>query len=525
MRQADLTAIERYKVPGMVLMENAGRGVAEAVKKAYAGQNKDSNKKVIIICGKGNNGGDGFVVARHLVNDGFDVKVFILALENEIKGDALTNLEIIKEMRIPIKTVTTDEDLNTMAMECCNASVLVDAIFGTGIKGEIQGIAREAIQIINNSQNYVIAVDIPSGISGQTGKLLGVAVKADETVTMAAPKTGIILYPGAYYAGRVTVADIGMPREILDSLEPEAFFTEKDDVSLLFKPCLPTAHKGDFGRVFIIAGSQGMTGAAALSAMAAVRSGAGLVTVGIPESLLDILEVKLTEAMTKPLPQTPLRTLSIDALDLALEFASKCDAVALGPGLSTHEETKEFVKQFIMNCPKPMVVDADAINALAENPDILAAVPAPVVITPHPGEMARLLKLSVAEIEEDRIAAARRGVNLWHCAVLLKGARTLIASPGGRLWINSTGNPGMATGGSGDVLTGIIAAFIARGMATQEAAIAGAYIHGLAGDLAAKEKGHISLAAGDIIRFLPEAFRTLLEPKATLVTKPEKCFL
>jgi len=511
MRQADLTAIERYKVPGMVLMENAGRGVAEAVKRAYVGQNNASNKKIIIICGKGNNGGDGFVVARHLVNYGFEVKVFILASEDEIKGDALSNLEIIEAMGIPIKTIMTAQDLDKMAADCSSASVIVDAIFGTGIRGEIQGLAKEAIQIINNSKSYVVAVDIPSGISGETGKLLGVAVKANETVTMAAPKTGIILYPGAYYAGKVTIVDIGMPREILCNLQPEAFYIDKEDVASLFKPYLPNAHKGDFGRVFIIAGSQGMTGAAALSASAAVRSGAGLVTAGIPESLYDILEVKLTEAMTKPLPQTTSRTLSTDALDVALEFASKCDTVALGPGLSTHDETKEFVKQFIMSCPKPMVVDADAINALAENPDILAKTSSPVVITPHPGEMARLLKVSVSEIEEDRIGAVRKGVNLWHCTILLKGARSLIATPDGRLWINSTGNPGMATGGSGDVLTGIIAAFIARGMAVQEAALAGAYIHGLAGDLAAEEKGHFSLAAGDIIDFLPRAFNTVLE--------------
>lgn len=511
MKQADLTAIERYKVPGMVLMENAGRCVAEAVKKAAVSQNTTSGNKVVIISGKGNNGGDGFVAARHLANDGFDVKVFILAREEEIKGDALSNLEIIKEMRIPINTVTTPQDLDMMDTDCNRASVIVDAIFGTGIRGEIQGIAREAIQIINKSGGYVIAVDIPSGISGETGKVLGAAVKATETVTMAVPKTGIILYPGAYYTGRVTVADIGMPKEILCDLEPEAFFLDKEDVALLFKPYLPNAHKGDFGRVFIIAGSQGMTGAATLAGKAAVRSGAGLVTVGVPESLHNILEVKLTEAMTKPLPQTTVQSLSVEALDEALAFASKCDAVALGPGLSIHDETKQFVKQFVMACPKTMVIDADAINALAESPDILAKASAPVVITPHPGEMARLLKMSVSEIENDRIAAIRKGLDLWACTILLKGARSLIIAPDRNLWINSTGNLGMATGGSGDVLTGIITAFIARGLTPQEAARAGAFIHGLAGDLAAREKGYISLAAGDIIRFLPKAFKAVIE--------------
>jgi hydroxyethylthiazole kinase-like uncharacterized protein yjeF len=506
MRKADLTAIEKFNIPGMVLMENAGLHVAQAVKEVFIKQKKYSDKCVAIICGKGNNGGDGFVAARHLANDGYSVDVFVLAKENEIKGDALSNLEIIKKMDIPIKTVTTSEDMAMMEMKCKCVSVIVDAIFGTGIKGEIHGIAQEAIRIINNSKSYIIAVDIPSGISGQTGKVLGVATKANETVTMAALKMGLVLYPGASYAGKIHVVDIGMPKKVLCDLQPEGFLTDREEVISLFKPYPPYAHKGNFGRVFIIAGSRGMAGAAALAAKAAVHCGAGLVTLGIPKSLNDIIQVKVTEAMTAPLPETADGTLSLDCLEQALAFSVKCDAVALGPGLSQHEETKRFVKNFVMECPVPMVIDADALNALAESPDVFTKTSAPVLITPHPGEMARLLKVASSDIEQDRIAAVKRGVSMWGCTVLLKGARSLIGHTDGRLWINPTGNPGMATGGSGDVLTGMTAALIARAMATHEAAVAGAYIHGMAGDLAADEMGQISLAAGDIIRFLPRAF-------------------
>lgn len=277
-----------------------------------------------------------------------------------------------------------------------------------------------------------------------------------------------------------------------------------------FKPYPKDAHKGDFGRVFIIAGSAGMTGAAVLAGLSALRSGAGLVTVGIPESLNDILEIKLTEAMTLPLPEGPKRSFGENALTPALDFASKCDVIALGPGLSLGEETRHFVKDFIQNCDKPMVIDADALSALATRPAILTNARGPKIITPHTGEMARLLSTDQKGIQRDRVGAAKKAVEKFGCIAVLKGAGTLVCNLDS-IWVNTTGNPGMATGGSGDVLTGIITGFMARGMEPIEAALAGAYIHGLAGDLAAKEKGEISLIAGDIIEFLPTAIKRVLE--------------
>jgi len=354
-----------------------------------------------------------------------------------------------------------------------------------------------------------VAVDIPSGVCGSTGRILGVAVKAHKTVTFALPKVGLLLYPGAEYVGELITADIGMPSELIESVDAEAELLDASWIMGCFRPFPQDAHKGSFGRVFIIAGSVGMTGAAALSATAAVRGGAGLVTIGIPESLNDILEVKVTEAMTLPLPETPARSIGPAALDKALDFAKKCDAVVLGPGLSTHDGTKEFVKRFISECSVPMVLDADGINTIAECPEILENAKGPVVITPHPGEMARLLSASVPEIQADRIGAVKVAAKKFGCTAVLKGARTLIATSDGKLMINPTGNAGMATGGSGDVLSGMIGAFLARGMKPHEAAAAGVYIHGLAGDLAAEEKGQICLAASDIIDFLPGAINKM----------------
>ena len=509
MREMDRTAIERFKVPGVVLMEHAGTKVAQVVQIICNGMGSCASKKVAIFCGKGNNGGDGFVAARHLANLGFETTVFLLADPDSITGDAAVNLEIIKNMGIPIKIIKEGCNLSEVAKSAKESSVLVDAIFGTGLKGDIKGIAKEVIDLINNLKIPVVAVDIPSGVCGSTGRILGVAVKAHKTVTFALPKVGLLLYPGAEYVGELITADIGMPSELIESVDAEAELLDASWIMGCFRPFPQDAHKGSFGRVFIIAGSVGMTGAAALSATAAVRGGAGLVTIGIPESLNDILEVKVTEAMTLPLPETPARSIGPAALDKALDFAKKCDAVVLGPGLSTHDGTKEFVKRFISECSVPMVLDADGINTIAECPEILENAKGPVVITPHPGEMARLLSASVPEIQADRIGAVKVAAKKFGCTAVLKGARTLIATSDGKLMINPTGNAGMATGGSGDVLSGMIGAFLARGMKPHEAAAAGVYLHGLAGDLAAEEKGQICLAASDIIDFLPGAINKM----------------
>ncbi len=529
MRKMDQTAVETYEIPGVVLMENAGREVALAVKNMWEFQKKDkrpaNTTKVVLFCGKGNNGGDGLVAARHLANMGFDTNVFIIANPSSITGDAAINLKIANNMGLKIKIIDEKTDLNTIMEMTSSASILVDAILGTGLKGEVRGIARNVIAMINKLETPVIAVDIPSGICGETGKVLGNAVKAEQTVTMASPKMGLLLYPGTEYVGKLIVADIGMPINLVESTEAEAELLDYKWVSSCFKEYPPDAHKGTFGKVFVIAGSCGMTGAATLSAEAAVRSGAGLVTAGIPESLNDILEIKLTEAMTIPLSETPDRCISVAALDRALQFANKSNVVVLGPGLSTKNETKQFVRQFALNCKVPMVIDADGLNALAEYPEALNKAQAPVIITPHPGEMARLLSATLSEVQRNRISSVKTAAKRFGCTVVLKGARTLIATSEGKLFINPTGNAGMATGGSGDVLSGIIGAFLARGMKPYEAAAAGVYLHGLAGDLAAREKGEICLAAGDIIDYLYKAIKDIKEYKDAQRTSKYQTYL
>lgn len=503
MRLMDEKTIKEFKIPGIVLMENAGREVALTVKRIW-NQNPNFSKKIVIFCGKGNNGGDGFVAARYLANWGFKPSVFVLSKPGEIQGDAQINFDIIKNLGINIKHLLKDEDIK--AISFLDFSIIVDAIFGTGLKGSVRGIAAKVISAINQSNYPVVAVDIPSGICGTTGKILGNAVKAQVTVTMVLPKTGLYLYPGRELAGRIKVADISMPWQVIDDATQEANLIDENLLLNLSKPYPQDAHKGNFGRMFILAGSKGMVGAAVLAGKAATRCGAGLVTCGIPEFLHDVIASKLTEVMTYPLKGGD--RLSSEAVERAIKFSQKCDAVVIGPGLSQEPSTKAFVRQFVRKCQSPLVIDADALNALADDTMALNEAKGPIIITPHPGEMARIFSTTPKDIQENRIKYVKQAAKDFSCIAVLKGASTLIAV-GEELFINPTGNPGMATGGSGDVLSGIIGALIARGYTPKEAAVVGTYLHGLAGDLAAKKFGKISMIAGDIIDFIPEAIKKL----------------
>lgn len=505
MGKMDKITIEEFGIPGIVLMENAGREVANTIIDLWR-NNKCDNKKVTIICGKGNNGGDGFVAARYLINNGFDVRVVLLAPPEEVKGDAKVNLDILTNINADIKYILREADIKDIFNFCCESFIIVDAIFGTGLRGKIRGLASDIIFAINKVNVPKLAVDIPSGVCGSTGKILGDAVKSHWTVTMALPKIGLTLYPGAEYVGNLIVGNIGMPNQVKNEAISAGELVEGKDVAYFFKQYPRDAHKGTFGRVFVLAGSSGMSGAACLAGEAAIKSGAGLVTVGTPNSIQDILATKSTEIMTLGLRETKNRTLSIDALDEALDFAERCDSVAIGPGLSQEEGTQRFVLEFVKRCKAPMVIDADALNALARDLKVIENAKVPVIITPHPGEMARLLSTSLQKVQEDRVRFAKFAAKKFSCTAVLKGAATLTATANNELFINSTGNPGMATGGSGDVLTGVIAAFLARGLKPWQAAVAGVYIHGLAGDLASKNIGEISLTAGDLIDFLPGAF-------------------
>lgn len=499
MQELDRRAVEGAGIPALTLMENAGRGVAEAAARMTEAR---PDRPIVIICGRGNNGGDGFVAARHLAQMGRKPQVFLAAEQGHVSGDAGANLRRLEEAGLAAAEVDSAEPV---ARACCRAGLVVDALLGTGLSGDVRGLSAELIDAINECGAPVLAVDLPSGLDADSGRRLGAAVRADETITMGLPKLGLFLHPGADYSGRVTVADIGLPADLVGDSPGVAELVDPEWVRLLLPRRARTAHKGDFGRVLAIAGSVGMSGAACLCAEAALRVGAGLVTVGCPASINDILEAKLTEAMTFPLAETYGRALDTRALAPILELAERADVLAIGPGLSRQPETAVLVRRLVARVSKPMVIDADGLNALADAAVILESEHAPAVLTPHPGEMGRLMGVSAKAVQARRAHFAEAAANRCNSVIILKGACSIVAEDGRPLTINPTGNPGMASGGTGDVLTGMVAGLIAQGLLPFEAAAAGAYLHGLAGDLAARRVGEASLVAGDLLEALPEA--------------------
>jgi NAD(P)H-hydrate epimerase len=501
MRAIDQNAIKQYGIPGIVLMENAGVEVVRLIEKVF---DKVSDIKVCIFAGKGNNGGDGYVVARHLSNKGAKVKVFLLADKTEVIGDAKNNLDIISQMGIDVLEVAGDRDWDKMRIAVTFADCLVDGLVGTGFAGKLSGNLAQTVEIINHADKTVIAIDIPSGVQADTGAIAGLAVEATHTVTFGLPKPGLLLYPGATHTGEITVADIGIPTVLLSDEQIKQNLITVNDVRQALGRRRPDAHKGNCGKVLVVAGSLGLTGAAALAATAALRTGAGLVTLGIAESLHAIMEMKLTEVMTKPLPESVSGAIGKKALAYIEELAAQCDILAIGPGLGRQEETLAMVRDVIKQVDCPLILDADALIALVGYTDLLPDVKALPILTPHPGEFARMTGVSAEEINQDRIGSARAAAAQWGSIVVLKGARTVVAFPDGEVYINITGNAGMASGGTGDVLTGVIAALAAQGLSSHAAAIVGVYMHGLAGDIVA-QNGLIGLTASDVIAALPAA--------------------
>ncbi len=534
MAELDRRVIDDLGLPGMVLMETAARGVfsaaLELLYEEYGAaipildildeseEESDCDceyfadlpakhialgRKIKIYCGKGNNGGDGLAAARMLDSAGAEVEVALLARGEDLTGDARANYELAVKLEIPLIEEARGEEL--IVPDHCH--LVIDALLGTGISGEAKGTIAEAIEEINDAPCPVISIDIPSGVEGSTGKAEGPAVSADATVTMAALKRGLALSPGRELAGDVSIVDIGAPEKVLQEYKPYLWQVEAHDVLEMLPARVEDTHKGECGRVFIIAGSRGLTGAACMSAQACVKSGAGLVVLGLPESLNHIAEIKLTEAMSVPLPETEDGSLAADAWDeiqRRLEWANTC---VIGPGLSRNEKTLQLARNIIAGLKIPAVIDADALFALASSQDSLNNLPENAILTPHIGEFARLVNLSPDEIRESRIEIAREKAAKWNCVILLKGSPTLTAAPDGSVYLNPTGNSGMATGGVGDVLSGALAALLGQGANPMAAAVAGAYIHGSAGDLAAEEEGIFSLAAADITFSLGQAFR------------------
>ncbi len=496
MRAIDAAAINDYGIPGMVLMENAGLQVLNAVEEL-----RQPRAGVLIVCGGGNNGGDGLVLARHLFSRGADMQVAVLGESGRISGDAGTNFAIARKMGVPVLQAPSAKALNRVAEE---ADILVDGILGTGVTGKVRGPALTAIKAAQRCSGRVIAIDIPSGVCADTGEILGEAVAADITVTLALPKIGLYTHPGRARCGDIRVADIGIPQKLLTDPRLVTNLTTPQAARAMLPERSAAGHKGDFGRVVVVGGSVGMTGAVTLASDAALRCGAGLVTACCAETLNPILEAKLTEAMTCPLTESQPGILGPECVEAALASASGADAVVLGPGLSREPAALQFAREFAAGCDSPLVVDADALHAIGPDLSILRRRKAPTILTPHPGEMSRLAETSTDAVASNRLGIARDVAREADSVVVLKGAATVTASPDGEAWINATGSNALGTGGAGDVLAGAIAAFVAGGAPAIEAAVAGAHYHGAAGDLMAARLSDRGVIAGDLCGALAE---------------------
>ncbi len=507
MQDMDRQTIESFGIPGLVLMENAGRGAVDFFLETF---NPSPGRKVAIIAGRGNNGGDGFVVARYLVEKKISATVFLLSSKNKVTGDAKTNMDLFitlcRHSSLGSFIELPDaEAFNKNRSLLIHHDFFVDAVLGTGLNSDVRGFFKDAIELMNMSRAPVFSIDIPSGLNSDTGRPLGTAVKADATATFAFAKAGHILYPGNEYTGNLKIIDIGIPGFIADEKQIRLSLIEKEQIAALFKPRSFSSHKGSYGHLLVAAGSPGKTGAAALCANAAMRSGTGLVSLAVAQSLNSCLEPMVIEPMTCPVPEKKKGLLTRDSLNLIRDLAKDKQAMALGPGIGTDKSTRDLVLELIQQNTIPTVADADAINCLAGHLPVLKKKKAPVILTPHPGEMARLCSLDTADIQADRIHIASQFAADHNVILVLKGARTVVAFPDGRSFINPTGNPGMASGGMGDVLTGIIAGFCAQGFTPENAALAGVYIHGLCADILAQQTGGFGFVASDMVRMIPAA--------------------
>ena len=513
MRQIDQDTIEGIGIPGIVLMETAGSAIVRAIEQHYP-----TCQRIGILVGKGNNGGDGLVIARQLAHAGRDVHLFLVSPADSFTGEAAINLQIAKRLGLQIEEILTDAGFygtGTVPTTLASCELLVDAMFGTGLRDTVRGSIATVIKTLNNLSIPILSVDLPSGLDANTGHSLGVCVQADRTVTIGLPKRGLLVHPGAEFAGKLEVVDIGFPEQVIDAQGIKVNWTTTTQASQWVPPRPPASHKGTYGRVLVVAGSTGMTGAAALSSEAALRAGAGLVTLATPKHLNPILEGLLPEVMTLPLPETDAGSLSVSATSAILEFAEKTKSVlAIGPGLSQHPDTVRLVHQLVRENREQalnlrMVVDADGLNALSQAPEVISLLDKEAILTPHPGEMSRLTNTSVSSLEADRIRTAQQFASEHNLTLVFKGAPTVTGLANGDVWINSTGNSGMATGGMGDVLTGIIAGLMAQGVSSERAAALGVYIHGLAGDMTAEVFGMHGLIASDVLKAVPRAISSL----------------
>ena len=506
MRHLDKLAITNLGIPGIVLMENAGKGTVSAMRERYGDL---TGKKVMIFVGPGNNGGDGLVIARHLHQLSSDVHLAMLVHPEQLKGDAAINMEIVNQLPIP-RTVITDSD--QFASLPGPWDIAVDALFGTGLKRPVEGLFSEAVQTMNSINAPVVAVDTPSGLDSDSGHLLGATVRADLTCSYGLAKFGQVQYPGRQHVGELRVIDIGIPPHLVEQAEVKGYYLNQTSAAAMLPQRPSESHKGSNGHVALVAGSTGKTGAAILASQGCLRAGAGLATLFVPSRLNTIFEISCPEAMTLPLAGLSGHALGVaDWPEIEQGLAGK-KAIMVGPGLGTAKETAELVNIMVSTSPLPMVLDADALNCLNLT-SLTSRAEQPTILTPHPGEMARLILSSPPEVQNNRLLIAKEFACRHQVVLVLKGAATIIAAPDGRVAINATGNAGMASGGMGDVLAGIIAGLLSQGLSDWQAACLGVHLHGLAADLAQGREKSWGYLASDLTNHIPAAISQLTPPE------------
>jgi hydroxyethylthiazole kinase-like uncharacterized protein yjeF len=509
MRDMDRLTIESFGIPGIVLMESAARGAVDTLFRHFPDVRR---MKVGIAAGRGNNGGDGFVIARYLAGAHVPLAVYLFSEKKRVRGDAAANLKLLDHMNVPVHEIP-----DLAAFESCRGGMRdydlwIDAMLGTGLAADVGGVLKEMIAFLNATQKPILAVDIPSGLDSDTGRPRGCCIQASVTATFGLPKIGHVVLPGSEFVGRLEVVDIGIPPVVVDEVRPNHHLLTGEMVGAWFHSRDAQSHKGTTGHLLVVGGSPGKTGAAAMTSQAAMRMGAGLVTLAIPKSLNWAMESQLTEVMTVPLPENSDQTLGLSAYGKIMGQLERKHALAIGPGLGTGGPTKSLVKRLIQTSPVPVVVDADALNALVGSLSFLRDLKVPIVMTPHPGEMARLVGKTASAVQQARVREAHDFATTHKVHLVLKGARTVIGHPDGTVHVNPTGNPGMASGGMGDVLTGMISGLIVQGLSVEQAVNAGVYLHGCAGDSLARSVGPVGFLASDVIDILPSQIVGLKKP-------------
>ncbi len=512
-RKLDRLAVEKYGIDDILLMENAGNAVYYLISEVMGVK----GRRFTVLAGPGNNGGDALVVARKLYSSGGLVDAFIVGNPDKFRGSARKNYEVATRIGLIKGYISDEAGLNKLGNYLHKADAVIDGIFGTGLSREVKGVYREVISAINNAGKTVFSIDIPSGVGGNDGKIYGVAVKASYTVTFGLPKIGNLLYPGYAYNGKLLISHISYPQELTEF--------EEVRVEVNIPPPLPEriewGHKGTFGKALFVAGARNYYGAPVFSALSFLKAGGGYSRLAAPESIIPYIAGRANEVVYIPLRETSDGSIAKDNLPTLLDVIEKygIDVLVVGPGTGLNPETQELVRNLIRDVEKPVIVDGDGLTAIAQSPEYVASRKSPTALTPHPGELSRLTGWKVKEILDRKVDAVKEAASKFNSYVLLKGAHTLIGTPTGEVYINLTGNSGMATAGSGDVLTGTIAAMYGLGYSFKEAVKAGVLIHGLAGDLAASNKGEDGITANDILEHIPNAVREWRERREEVLKK------